>query len=78
VDELTPQLDALVKAIEKVKLLVPRGGDSSAAADTSTALVQWVKELQQMRASEEIDEDQARQLQYDLNSAKTVIDEMLS
>jgi ESCRT-I complex subunit VPS28 len=69
-DELTPQLEALLKSLGKARTLI-QGFDMS-------SLERWLKTLQQMRASDQLDEDQTRQFMYDLNSAKAQIDDLLS
>lgn len=74
VDELLPQLEALVKTIDKAKLLL----GVSLPGNEELALQQWVKRMQAMRASDEIDEEQARQLLFDLNTCKAGTDDMLT
>ena len=69
-DELTPQLEALLKSLSKAKSLLP-GFDPF-------NLEKWLKALQQMRASDQLDEEATRQFQYDLNSSKAQVDDILS
>ena len=70
-DQLTPQLEVLLKTLSKAKALLKGGFDPA-------SLESWLKILQQMRASDVLDEDSVRQFQYDLNNAKVQIDEILS
>lgn len=77
VDELAPQLEALVKTIDKARVLLRVSNSNGGEGTEMNALQNWVKTLQGMRASEEIDEEQARQLMFDLNIAKAAVDEML-
>jgi ESCRT-I complex subunit VPS28 len=69
-DELTPQLEALLKSLAKAKNMI-QGFDMS-------SLEKWLRTLQQMRASDQLDEEQTRQFMYDLNSAKAQIDDLLN
>lgn len=70
VDELLPQLEALIRSLNKAKGLI-QGFDPA-------PLEKWVRTMQGMRASEQLDEDEARQLMFDLNNAKAAIDDILS
>jgi len=70
VDELRPQLEQLLKKINKVKSLIPQYDPVS--------IEKWIKQMEQMRASEQLDEDAGRQLLYDLNNAKASIDDLLN
>jgi len=42
------------------------------------SIEKWIKQMEQMRASEQLDEDAGRQLLYDLNNAKASIDDLLN
>lgn len=62
VDELHPTLTELVDSVNKVPGLPP---DHESKAKT----VQWLTTLHQMKAHEELNEEQVRQMSFDLDSA---------
>ncbi len=72
VDQLEPALDSLVKTIEKGKSAgILQGFDSQ-------PLENWYQTIAAKEAWYNLDEDQARQLLYDLNRAKASTDEILN
>jgi ESCRT-I complex subunit VPS28 len=71
IDELLPQLEALLRSLNKAKSLITQGYDP-------TALEIWLKQMQSMKASDELNEEQTRQLLHDLNTSKAQIDDILS
>ncbi|RHY01725.1 hypothetical protein B5M09_003873, partial [Aphanomyces astaci] len=64
VDEVQPLLSESMGSLTKVKGLPP-------TFDGLMKLEQWLRVLNAMRASDELDEDQTRQLSFDLEQAYT-------
>ncbi len=59
-DQLHPLLSELIQSVNKV---------TDRDFDSRGKIVQWLIALNQMRATEELSEDQARELELDMNSA---------
>jgi ESCRT-I complex subunit VPS28 len=59
-DQLHPLLSELIQSVNKV---------TDRDFDNRGKIVQWLITLNQMRATEELSEDQARELELDMNSA---------
>ena len=70
VDELMPNLEALLRAIARAKSIIP--------GYEPVALDKWLRTMQQMRASDELSQEDGRQLLHDLNTSKAEIDEITS
>eukprot|EP01083_Nonionella_stella_P067678 179168_1 len=62
VDELQPHLNDLLESINKITKLSPED-------ESRTKVRDWLLKLNSMRAAEELDEDQARQMLFDLEAA---------
>lgn len=59
-DTLHPLLGEIIQAVNKV---------TSVEFDNKPKIVQWLITLNQMRAAQELDEDQARDFLYDMENA---------
>lgn len=59
-DQLHPLLSDVIQSVNKV---------TDKDFDSRSKIIQWLITLNQMKATEEISEDQARQLELDINSA---------
>lgn len=64
VDEIQPLLSELMASLTQVSGLPP-------SFDGRMKIEQWLRALNNMRASDELDEDQARQLSFELEQAYT-------
>ena len=70
VDEIQPLVSDLMSTLGKVP--------HAPCASGKAALKKWLVQLNAMRAAQEIDEDQARQLSFDLDSAYSEFHQALS
>ncbi|KAJ9475328.1 Vacuolar protein sorting-associated protein 28 [Pseudozyma hubeiensis] len=64
-DQLHPMLSELMRGYSRSDEV----GKDSDASDTRAKLLKWLITLNQMKASDEIDEDQARQMLFDVEGA---------
>lgn len=64
VDEIQPQLSDLMASLTQISGLPP-------SFDGRLKIEHWLRSLNSMRASDELDEDQARQLSFELEQSYT-------
>lgn len=70
VDEILPTLKELQSSLTRIPSLPPN-------LEGAEKVMQWLRTLNNMRASEDLDEDQARQLAMDLENAYTAFHKWL-
>lgn len=71
IDQIHPLLSDLMQSLSQVTVLPP-------SYQGRSKILEWLKKINRMRASEELTEDDVRQLSFDLESSLTEFHRVLA